>query len=450
MKETRAGKNRNKVANHTRPVTRAVALLAAVLLLSACAGTPYVRIDSTDSTVPTEPPTLPASIRHAEGVQRIYRDKLIELGDAERHLSNGLIGLGALALGLGISGSHSSAIRGVALIAGTAYTLGTFNTDKRRAAVYGAGIEALNCASGAVTPLDFNKATVTLITDLLNDKGAQQARVIQQVSAVLGLVASTEAAGNANANAVTAARATVVSAQAALARATEAKKAGDHLMMRHYRAGGDLRNAVKTIDAQVLNAIRSTEVDIRAVPNALAQLAGSSQIFSDASAGTITVPTPPDTEKAVRAAGDKNQPDLRVQLDAAVFNLQVAIAALDTHTARLAGIVASVDKDTAEKLKACKIEGLILPIAVSTGTVSFKEKTPGVEIVDISGGQRNTYRAEFMVRPHPGLSVRIPRSSDTLEIEATAQTVPGTYRVRVDDATLQSSQIVTVKITKAE
>ena len=72
---------------------------------------------------------------------------------AQGDLSNVLLGTGALATVLAVAKVHRDALLGTAFFGGTAYAFGNQNLSKQRALVHLAGVDAINCAKRAVSPL---------------------------------------------------------------------------------------------------------------------------------------------------------------------------------------------------------------------------------------------------------------------------------------------------------
>ena len=149
---------------HAAPAMGRMAL-AMALLLGGCAS-PYVKVNRSELSQGIRPAALAHEIVYARTRQGIYNDKIIELGEAERKLSNGLLGLGSLIIGMGVAKVHPSAITGTALVAGSAYTIGTFNTDKRIAQYYFDGMLAMDCAIKVVVPLTLTESMEKSLPEL--------------------------------------------------------------------------------------------------------------------------------------------------------------------------------------------------------------------------------------------------------------------------------------------
>lgn len=129
---------------------RTVALLALAMALVGCAAP--VRYDKGDRpAIATS--DMPKALDYLQGLRAQYQTTVQEQMGYERDLTNALVGAGAVALGLALGHVNTNAITGVALGAGTAYTLGNINLSRQPVLIYLAGIDALSCAEKAMLPL---------------------------------------------------------------------------------------------------------------------------------------------------------------------------------------------------------------------------------------------------------------------------------------------------------
>ena len=418
-------------------------------MLTGCAN-PYVKLGALDTSKAYTATTLPAAFDYTRSAHRQYRDKVIELGDAERNLSNGLITLGAVILALAVSKTHSSVITGATIAGGTAYTLGTFNTDKRRAMIYIAGMKAFECAMDVVTPLNLGNDVLHDVKAKVLSVDRSIALVAQRMSEVEAAIQRAQQGGGDIADVVKGARDGIDNAQATIGRANQATSAANQLLIQHSQAGEQLLRAVDKIDRAVLDELRGTEAAIQAVPGIIAGLAKNNEFFAAAGKlpDTGTQGTKSETPMAgFRLKGAPNETALAA-LISAIASLKSAVVLLDSGAERLRGFVVGIEQKTPfESLKACKVEGLKTAITVSPQSVSFIAKTPSTQTILIDGGNNN-YRATFLQRPTPGLSVEVPaRSKGVVEIVATDKTEAGNrYQLLVEDTTGQSNQIIVVEI----
>jgi hypothetical protein len=425
--------------------------------LSGCA-TPYVQpiAPARDKAYATA--NLAYGLEYSRTYHDAYRGKVIEFGDSERALSNGVITLGAVLILLAGSKAHSSAIGVTTLFTGWLYTIGVFNTDKRRALIYVAGMKALECANDAVAPVNFSAESVQDLEAQLNamvrgsERVSAQAGATQSAMLLLGQqVPGVEAS-------LASGRAAVASAVEAIDKAGRAHLAGSQLLMKHRQAGGQLMNAVQAIDAAVLDELRGTEGALQAVPSIVSTLLKTSTSFADvakaaAPAAAASAPEGPQSAnlrgREARGRTDK-ETELLNKLAAAVAGLSAETAALDGSAQRLAGFVASLDKSVPEeRLKACKVEPTVTAMTVTPQTLTFEAKTANTQYLTVKGGKQQ-YFAEFVQSAHPGLTVEPPspfRRTDVIAISAKddVQATSVDYQIAVRDSGEQI-QYVTVKV----
>lgn len=448
--------------DHKLPKVLVSALVSAGML-GGCAS-PYVTLEPRADVDDTRPKALVNAIDQARSVQAVYRAKVVELGDGERSFSNGLIGLSTLILGMGVAKTHSSAITGTALLSGSVFTFGTFNTDKRRAMVYVAGMKALECAAGAVSPL-------VLSTEQEQQLAADRQAIepaTRSLSAALGEAESWSARARSADPAkfksgIDAVALAVAEAQAAVGKADEAVDLATQRLAKPHQLAKELQGAVRAIDRAVLDEIRGTENALQAVPGIVAGIQSNASLFSLAS----LAPAP----SAASAAPDANQPhggavgrlqpatvnvaqrdELIVNgLSAAVGRLRGESVALASHAARLSrAATTTTPQAVSDTLKTCQVGAIVKPISVSPTTVNFTAKTPLTQSILVDGGN-GAYTAGFLQMPTPGLVPTIrPRSKGVIDIVASDQTVAGqTYQLVIEDTTQQSRQIVSVVVAAA-
>src|SRR5262249_10201678 len=89
----------------------------------------------------------------AERVKEAYRKALGNEAELQNWLGIGLIPLAAAAMGLGVSGGHTTQILALGLGGAAAFGTATWLSNRPRTAAYVAGYKAVTCAQQAVTPL---------------------------------------------------------------------------------------------------------------------------------------------------------------------------------------------------------------------------------------------------------------------------------------------------------
>ena len=450
------------------PARLAGCALAAALLLAGCAS-PYVRLSPDSDALAVHPQVLADAIGTARAKQREYHDQVINLGEAERALSNSLLGLGTLIVGLGVAKVHPSAIGGAALGAGAVYTFGTFNTDKRRAEVYVAGMKALDCAVDAVTPLVLSPTQEARLVD----ERAALAPAIAKTATAIGEAEQWAARGRTTdatkfKDALDAMQLALPAAQAAVDKAADADALAGQRLDKPQQLAADLRGAVRAIDRAVLNDIRGTEPAVQAVPGILAGLQGNASLFSLASLAPGLVAAPaavgktggpsPMTTTVTLEGSEKSVQDAIARRDQALLNgLTNALGTLRTQAVQLTSqadrlsraALMTAPQVVSTAVKACQVDGVLKPISVAPSSITLVAKAAGTQSVLVDGGN-GEFNAQFLQSPTPGLSaLRPPRSKGVVNIVATDQTVAGSYQLVIEDTTQQTRQIVTVVVGAA-
>jgi hypothetical protein len=431
-----------------------VAWASIVALLTGCAS-PYVATDRSVVTQQLKPQVLGDAIRQARARSLDYRDKVVELGESERLLSNGLLTLGAAIVGASVAKVHSSAITGGALLAGSAYTIGTFNTDKRRGAIYLAGIKAIDCSVAAVIPL-------ALSDEAQKELDKQKKGLDKEVPNLAKAAGSVDqwvvqARGSRNAlyfkAAIESGQAGLAAAAATTTKANGASAAAANRVLRAEEMGSLLVGTVKDIDAAVLLEIRGTEGSLQAVPGLVATIQTNAGLFAPA-AGGDTEPVPRGGGQPDPAAPKPALPtddDLRVmkELGEAIGALRQATMDVDSRAERLSSLATPVNSQSAEALKLCKVEATLKPMTVTPPAVTFTAKKTGTQTVQIAGGNGN-YAGAFLHGSAPGLkAVTNPLFPGAIDVVADDKTVAGDYQLMVQDSTRQSRVIVTVTVAAA-
>lgn len=438
---------------------------AAAVGLSGCAS-PYVTLEKRTQPDDAKPMVLASAISDARNVQSQYRAKVLELGEAERALSNSLLGLGTLVVGLAVANVHSSAVNGVVLGTGAIYTIGTFNTDKRRARVYIAGMKAIDCAVDAVTPLILNE-------DLMSRLGTSLTALDGEIKALGAAIGNAEAwsaqarlndAGKFQA-VIDATTLALAAAQVSIAQADAATDLATQRLSRPHQIAKDLSNAVSSIDRAVLDEIRGTENAVQAVPVILAGLQSNAALFSLQSLAPNLVAQPAGTSSTEEKAGvlSRRRSTLATAnvaqrdretlggLTAALGEIRFRTVVVASRAERLSkAATAKSAQSVADGVKGCEVQGVVKNIVATPTAVTFAAKTAIRQSIMVDGGNGN-YTVAFLQAPVPGVTAVIPpRSRGVVEIVATDQTVAGgSYQLLIEDTTQTSRQVVTVAIGAA-
>jgi hypothetical protein len=418
-------------------------LLVATCVALACTGcaSPYVTVsDTAVAARRAEPMDLAGALGMERAYHDAYREKVIALGDNERYLSNGLITLGAVLAGLSAGHASAGTVAGVAIAGGTGYSLGVFNTDKRRAQIYVAGMKALECADEAVLPYHLSAST-------LKDIDERMAALQSEAAAVTSLAddlrrqRETAKAGPAFAAAGTALDAATRSASGA----GQARAGARQLLRQRDQMGERLRNTVVKIDKAVVDEIRGTEGSIQSVPALLAGLNANIGAFSALGAARAASPASAgqDSGRPLHAAGT---PDA---LDTATAVLTDRVAALDAKAQQLADLVAAINQDAraAASLSDCRVDGPPTTMTITPAALTFIAGTTNRQVLLPAGGKPG-YTAAFVQADHPGLGIDdIAPGADEIYVSelASPAATAGAYQILVKDASGQK-QIVAVTV----
>jgi hypothetical protein len=435
--------------SNPRPFPHRHALVATCVAL-ACTGcaSPYVSVSDADIAAHrTEPMDLPTALGLERAYHDAYRDKVIALGNDERNLSNGLITLGGVLAGLAAGHASAGTMGGVAIAGGTGYTLGVFNTDKRRAQVYIAGMKALECADEAVLPWNLSRTTLQDLADRMAALQQGEAAIAAASAALRPLRDAARATAGAE-GAVAAADRVVASAGASSNAASGARANARRLLRQRDQMGERLRVTVVKIDKAVLDEIRGTEGSIQSVPGILAGLGTNIQAFTGIGAAPAPAGQQMGGELPSMAAGSR--PEAKAVLVQATADLSALAARVDVQTQQLADIVATVDVDVraGASLADCRVDGPSTTMAVTPSSLSFVGAASNRQVLIPSGGKQG-YSAAFVQADHPGLSID-PAAAGVDEIyvseAASTPAAAATYQILVRDTSGQKL-IVPVSVT---
>lgn len=140
-------------------IRRSFIAALAVLVIPGCAFNPIVRREPVplETAVGTNQRPLQSGLALAAERRNAYEDKVREFVSTQVVLTNSLVGLGAVGMGLLASrGVHRDAVLGTALAGGTGYVVGRFNLDERRLPIYEKAIASYLCLERAAVPLNLS------------------------------------------------------------------------------------------------------------------------------------------------------------------------------------------------------------------------------------------------------------------------------------------------------
>ena len=441
----------------SRAMPNAVCLaLASALALGGCAS-PYVTSSDLVYGKPVQSVSLPEARAMLASYHAAYRAKILVAGQEERVLSNGLITLGGLVLGLAAAKVHPSTIAGAAITGGLGYSLGTANIDKRRAQIYWVGMKALECADDAVAPLVLSEGTAkTIDQDLKELRAAFRATEANAGRVVAALVAAAPQAPWTD-GALDTARKALAASSETVDQAAKTQAAVNALLRKRDDAGTQLAMAVRAIDTDVLEGIRITDASLQAVPGIIAKLSADATVFSNlaktpasaaAQGGAAGTPHGKNLVKPEDYAPTKQERDALERLAAAVGKLAQSTSTLDAVAESLAGFVKGIEAGfSADRLKTCKVDNLPVAMVASPASLSFAVSTADTQMLSLRGGKQG-YTAQFVQSSHPGLSIDPPSPflrTDVVAVSATKDVAAGDYQIMVRDAGEQF-QLVKVRV----
>ena len=448
--------------------------LGIALLVGGCAS-PYVKVNRHEQVQGIHPAELAAEIGYARKRQDIYNDKIIELGEAERTLSNSLLGLGSLIVGMGVAKVHPSAITGTALVTGSVYTIGTFNTDKRIAQYYFEGLQVMDCAINAVVPLTL---TASMEKDLPGLTGSVMT-AIGNTSSAIGAVEqwSVQARGSGNAAfapALSSAAQAVTAGQAAIDKANEATGLAVARLKKASEIGVQLHQAVDEIHAGVMKKVNNSQNDVRSTPEVLSGLMKNASLFSLSALVPSLVPAAPAPAASSVAAPHsgstgRDAANLKTLADNAITrdqqtldDLSKAIGELRRQTVALASLADRLSREAAlgnpnaasDAMKLCNIDTTVKAVSVKPAQLEFAAKSTATQSFVVSGGKGpGFYNFSYVQNPPPALKLQFRRSppdGDFLDVMPAENAAAGSYQLKVYDTTLASSDTVTVVVKAAD
>lgn len=412
---------------HPFAATR-TAVLVGCLALGGCALNPLAPRDMPGTNVQVSG-NLSLANAYADARRDGYLRQLEDEARTSSMLNSGLIGMGALALGLAAGGAHRDAMLGIGLVGGTAYALGSVNLSKQRLLVLQSGIEAIDCAKRAVLPLAMTTAQEAHLAAAVQALAAAQSETTAASAAVQQALVP-YLSGGAETSLSKEARDALAAAAASLQAATLAEADGRKLAARSGRVGEELKAAVDQIHAAVNRALIATLAELSAVRDVIGSLGSYAAAVAPGSAKAVTAAV--DKAKArdglmgaaAAAAAPKPRPG-EAELRSAVARLQGdelrLRSAVGTVQAALAPHLQAVE--AADGLRACGVADPTGPMNVNVATLHFSEGLAGSKFVLVQGGQP-PYSAQLLQAEPAGLAVREPLIGESRVTVTTTAATP--------------------------
>jgi hypothetical protein len=386
-----------------------LALLSVAVALAGCA-TPVRFYEGTRPAIATS--DMPQALAYLEGVRKQYQSTVESRMGYERDLTNALVGAGAVALGLALGHVNTNAIAGVALGAGTAYTLGNINLARQPVLIYLAGIDALNCAEKAVLPLYINDADLKSLRGLLDGEGGLQ---VQRGKLAAALIAGDVVLRGTLPTAPNRGRleAALAAGTKVLDASTATMQAGREFIALGARGSRELVATVTGIDTAVARAVVAETPDLSAVPGLVAGLAGTAGSFVPGAG--IDKSTLDGLERkrsdAARAMTEAKGPD---QVDKAATEVLEAAQVVAAKSEEVRSLLPSSPVLWPEDaFKNCGVAQVVSALSASTTAVRFTAGVDAQQEFEIYGGVK-PYFVRIDGPIVDGLSVRSPVRFDNL------------------------------------
>lgn len=408
-----------------------------VVALSGCATDPYVTLTQPE----TSQLNFDTGVAYANTARLDYQHALSKLTREKTSLSNALIVLGGVGVGMVAGGVHRSALGYTAIAGGTAYTLGTWNSSQPRENAYLEGMRAMDCVLFAAEPLKVgDTAKNRLATDM-----DSLALAITGLNTSIGTVEVAARQPGVNTELSNQAKSDVNIARGIVNTANETYVAARQVETRRDNAGLSIVNTVNALNTQVNKAIQGTIPDLSALPSIIKGLASTSDLF---------VPGAGLAESVAKIAGGTSQDGSKaISLPPPSDALNQALTEMKGSAENLASLAQRIQLEiqnansaqAIEKMRSCGIE-VDLEMQVTPNQLTFREAKSTTKHLIVSGGKK-PYTAAILEADSP-VSVKspFPAGDSRVEVIASDTTRAGdSYTVFIQDAT-NKTKAVTVTI----
>lgn len=438
--------------------------LASLATLAACGSNPILPLEAagfSSGVKGAAAQDLPGARALADTLRASYRDEIARQVAAAQFTNNGLLVLGSAVLGLAASNAHRDAILGVSLIGGTGYALANLNQDKRRLLILSNGIQALDCATGAVVPLDLGTERDRQIRDQLRQL---RAGLPVTQAAAQSLRDALQRFGNQAGSSLEVARNLLKRSDAVLIEAATSRRAANAYTGEADRLGRQLVQTVKEISRQVDRAMVDTLVAVSAIPELVAGLGGFAGQFAPGAKLDAQFAGVFDKYNAAKQADAANKTGNVANASADLGDVEAAIKALlplveqlATASNELTDLLQGLDQagtQAAAALKACHVADAITALSITPSTLDLVAGKPQARGIAISGGTK-PYRVQMLDQAPDALTISFGGGfDDTARLQLSGATLGaealGSYTVLVSDsASPRRNQPLTVNIVAA-
>ena len=442
---------------------QAFVALVACNLIAGCAINPYIANTRPDTTAHRGSPIdrLDIAYDYANRTQDAYAQKLSDEYDRQQLLSGGIIAIGAATLGLAAFNAHRDAIKAAALLGGTTYALGTWNTNQGRLGIYLEGMKATTCAKAAVAPLHLDREQLDALHREIRttiDAASSVADAVGDVTHWLAIASSAE--GATQSPLTRAAEVELVAVPGTLTKAGDLLSQAASLDRRVGSAGALLEAKIDEIVRLVDAALNGTLAELSALPKVIAGISDYANIFAPGldlgSALTTKIAAGKGAAAAIKKGNLESEsvggaPDASAELARALGILRAQTLRLNVRMPILAGLVEPMSAgDVKAALVGCGVDASKTAAAMklARSTVQFVAGKAGTSIVTVSGGTM-PLQASFLDLPVQGITVSVPPDSRAIVIVSDTTTASdSTYRLSVRDAAGASATVVIKVVAK--
>ncbi len=433
------------------------------LLLAGCAGNPILKWNPPNQSAAD----LSSAHRMAQEARSTLQEAVRANVAATQGLSNGLIGLGGVIAGLAAGHAHRDAIVGGALLGGTAYTIGSYNSSAARLTVYQAGIDAINCAEKAVAPFDAVEKSREAIDNAVSALVAALAPTREALTALNTAIGQVEKDANA-AEPVKRAKKVAAATKKSIEQGEQAVKLGRALLVRIDQAPRALINAVVDIQCALDKQVLATVPDLTSIRTAISGLAASAGMFAPGAGvdGSLSeslaayaaasggVGDGKGTSQPSAYKGEPTNGTVDVMsasknlLEAAIIRVASVVPTLTSARVNLASHLAAFPETSFDSLDKCKDEVKSAgPLTTVPKTISFAGKKAESSTLLVRGGVP-PYVLQIQESPADGVTLTQPAPFESVARVSVNDTIAGkTFHILVmDSSRARAAETVEIKV----
>lgn len=442
--------------NHPIRIGLARIVGASVLLacMSGCAINPYIEVKRPDTGSVRE------AIQYANRVLGAYEQMSPDEFKRKQAIATGFTLLGAGVLGVAAGGhTHRDTFIGPGILGATTYQIANYNTSDSRLDIFAEARNSLVCGRSAVEPLDISQEQIREIRQGVSETTRVAGRASKAAGDVrrwLALTPASEPMATSAKEALAVYNERFVAANTLIAHASGAAKLVQG-------AGGALNSHVDRIRNAVDAALDKTQARVPTFAQTLQSLSTSMTVFArevdsvksqtqaitSNKAAASQVATAEDG--CIDTASGKSVPCPVIQKDPvahlgeAVGRLSSESDKLETQTKELSGLDLQSRELMQSALAACgvNVAKAVKPMRIEPAVIDVEAGKSEIQKARVLGGT-----SDIRYRPLSGApaGADIAWEGRAITVLLTEKTVPGTYRLLVEDATEEAAQIFTLNI----